>query len=404
MIDTEKYVKIISSQTEKSKAAESVGVEINNQDITITENGVYTADAGYTGIGTATVNVPQSQPVIQSLSITPTTSQQTITATGGVNGYSPITVSAVTSSIDENIIAGNIRNGVSILGVTGNMNPAPEIYRVFAIGSADKLYNSTSVPFLPLPQGVKNLDNYVFYCAYKGTPSNILNGTIDLSSLTDLTGVGCCQFMFADCSGITSINLSSLLKMNATSACANMFSNCTSLTTINLSSLKTITSDNTAQSMFSNCTSLTTVNLSSLETVGFNSCAHMFYGCTGLTSANLSSLKTITSNTGCQSMFSGCSNLTSVDLSSLTNIAYATSACQSMFKNCTSLTRLDFPALTSTSFGTRTNQFDNMLEGVTGCTVHFSSNLQSVIGSWSSVVNGFGGTNTTVLFDLTATS
>jgi hypothetical protein len=45
-----------------------------------------------------------------------------------------------------------------------------------------------------------------------------------------------------------------------------------------------------------------------------------------------------------------------------------------------------------------------MLQGVTGCTVHFPSNLQSVIGSWSDVTARFGGTNTTVLFDLTATT
>ena len=37
------------------------GGSVNNQDKTITENGVYTADQGYTGIGTATVNVPQPQ-------------------------------------------------------------------------------------------------------------------------------------------------------------------------------------------------------------------------------------------------------------------------------------------------------------------------------------------------------
>lgn len=35
----------------------SGGVEINNQDKTITENGTYTADAGYTGLGTVEVNV-----------------------------------------------------------------------------------------------------------------------------------------------------------------------------------------------------------------------------------------------------------------------------------------------------------------------------------------------------------
>ena len=73
------------------------------------------------------------------------------------------------------------------------------------------------------------------------------------------------------------------------------------------------------------------------------------------------------------------------------------------FRN-TKITSLSFPALTQTSFGNYTNCFNNMLYCVTGCTVHFPSNLQSVIGSWSDVTKGFGGTNTTVLFDLTATS
>lgn len=70
----------------------------------------------------------------------------------------------------------------------------------------------------------------------------------------------------------------------------------------------------------------------------------------------------------------------------------------------TTLQSLSFPALISTGFGSYTNQFNSMLNGVTGCTVHFPSNLQSVIGSWTHVTNGFGGTNTTVLFDLPATT
>lgn len=56
---------------------------------------------------------------IEAKSITPTTSVQTITASGSVDGYSPITVSAVTSSIDKNIVAENIKSGVTILGVEG---------------------------------------------------------------------------------------------------------------------------------------------------------------------------------------------------------------------------------------------------------------------------------------------
>ena len=44
-----------------------------------------------------------------------------------------------------------------------------------------------------------------------------------------------------------------------------------------------------------------------------------------------------------------------------------------------------------------------MLNGVTGCTVHFPSNLKSLMMYWSDVTRGFGGTNTIVLFDLPAT-
>ena len=57
---------------------------------------------------------------IESLNVTPTTSAQTITAPSGVDGYNPINVSAVTASIDNNIVANNIVSGVSILGVNGS--------------------------------------------------------------------------------------------------------------------------------------------------------------------------------------------------------------------------------------------------------------------------------------------
>ena len=97
------------------------GAEINNQDKTITENGTYTADAGYTGLGEVTVNVPPEQPVITELNVTPTTSAQTINPPSGVHGHAPVKVAAVTSSIDNNIIAGNIKKNVQILGVTGTL-------------------------------------------------------------------------------------------------------------------------------------------------------------------------------------------------------------------------------------------------------------------------------------------
>lgn len=95
-----------------------------------------------TNLPNAITSIPSggSSPVINSLSITPTTSQQTYTATGGVDGYSPVTVSAVDNNIDPNITAGNIKNGVTILNVTGTYEGGSstdtEIIQVYNNGSS----------------------------------------------------------------------------------------------------------------------------------------------------------------------------------------------------------------------------------------------------------------------------
>ena len=56
---------------------------------------------------------------LDTLNVTPTTSAQSLTPTSPVDGWDEVNVSAVTSAIDSNIQAGNIKNGVTILGVQG---------------------------------------------------------------------------------------------------------------------------------------------------------------------------------------------------------------------------------------------------------------------------------------------
>ena len=181
------------------------------------------------------------------------------------------------------------------------------------------------------------------------------------------------------------------------------FYNCTSLALIDLSSLTTVSGDYALYQAFYRCTSLTSVDLSSLTTVsGDYTLYSAFRNCTSLTSVDLSSLTTVSGENALSYAFYDCSNLRSIDLSSLTIISK--NSLYGAFRNCTLLTSLSFPSLKSTSFGSYTNQFSTMLSGVTGCTVHFPSNLQNIIGSWTDVVSGFGGTNTTVLFDLPATT
>lgn len=55
-----------------------------------------------------------------NLNITPSTSVQEFTPSGSYNGYTSVNVDAVDNSIDNNIVANNIKKGVSILGVSGS--------------------------------------------------------------------------------------------------------------------------------------------------------------------------------------------------------------------------------------------------------------------------------------------
>ena len=81
----------------------------------ITANGVQDV----TNYASADVNIVTPS---QTKTATPTTSQQTVSPDSGYL-LSSVTVNAVTSSIDSNITPLNIREGVSILGVQGNLAP-----------------------------------------------------------------------------------------------------------------------------------------------------------------------------------------------------------------------------------------------------------------------------------------
>ena len=70
------------------------------------------------GVAILGVNGTVTELVGETAQVTPTTSAQTITPTTG-NGLTSVEVTAVTSAIDANITAENIKSGVTILGVEG---------------------------------------------------------------------------------------------------------------------------------------------------------------------------------------------------------------------------------------------------------------------------------------------
>lgn len=150
---------------------------------------------------------------------------------------------------------------------------------------------------------------------------------------------------------------------------------------------------------FYSCPSLTSVDLSSLTAVSGNNAFNYAFGyCGKISSINLSSLTTVSGTGSFNNAFYYCDALTSVDFSSLSTLS-GSQALYSAFSNCHKIKSLSFPALTVDSFGSAVDQFDNMLSGVTGCTVHFPASIQAKIETMKGYPN-FGGTNTTVLFDL----
>lgn len=200
-----------------------------------------------------------------------------------------------------------------------------------------------------------------------------------------------------------SSSFSFTLPSNATSIGRSSFyyglGGSTGLTSVDCSSLLTAPNKNSFSYAFSGCTSLASANFSSLQTIGETVFYYAFDGCTSLTTVNFNSLSSITATQAFAYAFNGCTSLKTVSFPSLSSMPQ-TNVFYFAFKDCTSLTSLSFPALTVNSFGNQASQFTSMLKNVDGCTVHFPASIQSKIGSWNTVTSGFGGTNTTVLFDL----
>ena len=314
-----------------------------------------------------------------------------------ISGYEFVDVQVPTSApqyyIEKIISDGKFISGPQFMDLSS-------ITSFGAYSMAYAYYRSNVTGTVDLSSAI-NIDEGAFYYAFYQT--NITS--VNLHNLSSVTTRHAFYGAFQDCFSIQSVDLSSLTTISGGYGCYGMFANCVGLTTVDLSHITSISGESTCGQMFFYCSVLTgKIDLSSLTTmngtIGLGVCDGMFYGCQNITEVDLSSLEQILGSDA-NNMFSYCYSLSSVDLSSLRTVFSMAGA----FSHCRSLKTLSFPSLTSTGLINPYNQeFTNMLNGVTGCTVHFPSNLQSIMSSWSDVINGFSGTNTIVLFDLPATS
>lgn len=141
-----------------------------------------------------------------------------------------------------------------------------------------------------------------------------------------------------------------------------------------------------------NVKSFSAPDLESITTA--SACEGAFYNA-GVSSISMPKLEIIGGYNSCRQMFRMCA-AESVEINAST--INGGHCCENMFERSLNLEELSFPNLTNV--GDVTNQFHDMLLDCSNVTVHFKAEMESVIGEWNDVTNGFGGTNTTVLFDL----
>lgn len=395
---------------------------------TIQANGVYNAsDDNADGFSSVTVVVPKPAPNLQELNITPSTEPQTITVPGTIDGYGPVNVSGV-----ENVLPENIRENVTILGVTGTAH-VPERYIEFTNNNQGFLSKTARQINLA---NVTKLARYVLVGGY--TDCDFSNQTINMSSIQeigpysclwcfsgvvadkiDFSGVttigfhGCdsmCAKLYLSAANIKEIDFSGLERVGVTTR-AYQFNNfckeCQGLEYVNFGSLKLIntgvgtTNNGCFQNAFSEST-LHNINMQKLEIIrGAYAMSYCFSDCKNLTPLELSSLVYVSGNYALRNFCTGCTSLTSVSFLSLKSLD-GTSAMVYAFSGCSALQHLYYPALRVISVG----GFSDLCNNIPSITLHFPSNMQSTIEGMSgySTTAPFGAVSGTVLFDLPATN
>lgn len=232
-----------------------------------------------------------------------------------------------------------------------------------------------------------------------GAPSSAQDATVDLSSLETIdNGKDTFREAFSGCASLTTADFPALTTVSGSSTNSQdvfyrAFNGCTSLTTVTFPALTEASAYYAFRQAFYSTPALTTVTFPLLSVTGTSSFQNAFEGCSSLSSISFPSL-TNASHSCFSSAFTGCTSLTTMSFGISTADNYSFN---NAFNGCTALTTVSFPNLTSA----RSNSsFASMLTGCSNVTVHFPAAMETTMSSWTDVRNGFGGTNTTVLFDL----
>ena len=284
-------------------------------------------DHQYDGLSKVTVNAI----TLQDKTITPTVEEQIVFPDNNYNGLNKVTINAVTNEIDENIKSENIKNGVDILGVTGNY------------------------------VGNKYAPRYINFNYYNGTDLDYEIANLDTSKITDM------HEMFRSCSNLTTLDLSGFNTSKVTSM-YGMFESCPQLKTLDLSGFNTSKVTN-MYAMFNYCQNLKTLDLSGFNTSKVTNMYNMFNYCRKLSNIpKLNASSVISVN----AFVNGCSALT--DFGGLENLGQAYSTTASANNNSYKLDLSQNRGLTEQSLiNVLTNLYDIATKGCKPQQVVFGS-------------------------------
>ena len=318
----------------------------------------------------------------ESFNVQPTTAEQTITPTAG-SVFSGGTVHAVTSSIDSNIQPGNIKQGVSILGVAGTLEegitPAGTIainlngtYDVTNYASAEvnvgdtpdyrymngtidkaglKAIGWTDEDILTYEQNIP--PHYTWqndqYKVSDETKALYLLDDPNPDSYKDNPNVTFVpkknmESYFAKPSGFSDMRYIEGIPFYDTSNMTNMqymFDRCSNLKIIPQLDTSKVTDIDV---MFYGCKNLTVIP--QLDTSNVTGMSSMFYGCSSLTTIPQLNTSNVTSMAD---MFKGCSNLKIIPQLDTSKVIYMSGT----FSDCKALTiipQLDFSNVTTMEY------------------------------------------------------
>ena len=271
--------------------------------------------------------------------------------------------------LSRNLIAENIKQGVSILGITGTYDGDYETYtgptdivpgdtmqtletenKVVKANITVQASKGNASLNKPLTQtdfvlDITKLDlSDPTYWSNKTSFDRYFTALVNMENIvtpSEAWGSNITSFnsAFYGCAKLKKIDMTRCI-VNYVTDMAHMFYGCSSLTEMNVSTWEP-KSLLDASSMFARCTSLGYVNMSSWSPSTMTKMTTMFYGCSSLTEVNMANIIT-SAVTDMGGLFGNCTSLNFVDISNF-DTANVTNM-NGMFYNCTNLAYIMFPS------------------------------------------------------------